>query len=96
MRQHQKHCPTCHQPVRHLRFGAYLSPRQIQVIDAIVAAGELGVSQQELANRLGITCSGVRSHVWLINEMFVSSNTRINSDRRGYTIFVDKAAASER
>jgi len=80
--------------VRHFRFGAYLSPRQIQVIDAVVAAGDVGLSQQDLANRLGITCNGIRSHVWLINEMLVHTDTKIISDHSGYKIVIDKKVAS--
>jgi DNA-binding CsgD family transcriptional regulator len=71
-------CPHCHQPIRGLRLGVYMSPRRAEIFDLIRSAGEAGISCASVAERLGITHNTVRSHVMQINDMLEETGYRIS------------------
>jgi hypothetical protein len=72
-------CPYCHQPVRGLRLGIYLSPRRAQVFDAVKAAGEGGISCSDLAEQFKLTRSGVRAHIEQINNLLEETHWKISN-----------------
>jgi len=41
-------CPTCHQFLGEVRFGVRLTPLKARIVDRIKAAGDIGVSSEEL------------------------------------------------
>ena len=41
-------CPTCHQTILVMRLGARLTPLKAAIVDAIKAAGDVGISSAEI------------------------------------------------
>lgn len=82
-------CPHCHQHIAVERLGVRLTPTKARIVDAIVAAGDPGISSPELAFDVyrgqGRVRSrhGMKSHVWQINEMLAETDWAIVSEGRG-------------
>jgi DNA-binding CsgD family transcriptional regulator len=72
-------CPYCHQPIRGVRLGIYMSPRRAEIFDIIKAAGEGGVSTAVLAERLALSRYTVRSHIEQINGLLAETDWRISN-----------------
>lgn len=73
-------CQTCGQPLRFERAGVYLPPIKAAIFDAVAAAGDIGVSLEELQHlelwrdrRPGYPpgTNGMRAHVWQINNQYL-------------------------
>lgn len=80
-------CPRCRQPIRYERFGIYLPALKSRIVDAIAAAGDLGISADELISTIwGVDRSNtncVKSHVQQINEVLYGTGVRITWGRNG-------------
>lgn len=80
-------CPRCHQPIRRERFGVYLPELKGRIVDAIAAAGDLGIGVDDLiATVWGTGASNrntVKSHIQQLNEIFDGSGVRIVRERGG-------------
>lgn len=74
-------CPTCHQPVRETRLGVRLSPIKAALVDAIKAAGDIGITSRELVDLLGRPkrSSLIRVHAYQINDILEETDWRIVS-----------------
>jgi hypothetical protein len=70
-------CPACHQPIREMRLGVRLPPVKAAIVDAIKAAGDVGISSSELPFR------HVKSHVCQINDILEETDFRIVASARG-------------
>lgn len=74
-------CPRCHQPIRRERFGVYLPELKGRIVDAIAAAGDLGIGVDDLiATVWGTGRSNrntVKSHIQQLNEIFDGAGVRI-------------------
>jgi DNA-binding response OmpR family regulator len=80
-------CSTCHQPIPDARFGVPLTPLKAAVVDCIKAAGDIGVSSEELLmtlwrDRGPVETNTIKSHVNQINDALAGTDWRIHSDRR--------------
>jgi hypothetical protein len=63
-----------------------LTPLKASIVDKIKAAGDIGLSSEELHNALwerAVTKHTVKAHVWQINELLAETDYRIASDGRG-------------
>lgn len=82
-------CPHCHQHIAVERLGVRLTPTKARIVDAIVAAGDPGISSPELAFDVyrgqGRVRSrhGMKSHVYQINILLAETDWQIASDGRG-------------
>jgi hypothetical protein len=82
-----KRCSHCGQLMREQRAGIFLSPLKAAILDRIKAAGELGVSTDEIiadcyAGRRPVEVHTIKAHVWQINSLLASTEWAIRSDRR--------------
>jgi hypothetical protein len=82
-------CPKCHQPIKHVRLGVQLTELKAAIFDTIKAAGEIGVSSEELAQsdlwrdsprRRPPTKNTVRTHIGQINQELEDTGWRIVGD----------------
>jgi hypothetical protein len=82
------HCPHCHQVIGTFRFGVRLPVLKAAILDKIRAAGDLGISSEELArselylDRRQVHLAAIKSHVNQINDLLTSTDWYIASDRR--------------
>jgi hypothetical protein len=78
-------CPRCHQPIRRERFGVYLPELKGRIVDAIAAAGDIGISAEELGYACwpdkAVSPHTVKAHIYQINDAFADSGVRIRSER---------------
>lgn len=75
-------CSQCHQPLNEVRLGVRLPVFKAAILDAIKAAGDIGISSQELIDKFGrpIRVIAIKSHVFQINEMLEDTGWRIATD----------------
>jgi hypothetical protein len=82
-------CPKCHQPIKHVRLGVRLTELKAGIFDLIKAAGDVGLSCEELAQfdlwrdttrRRPPTKNTVRSHIIQINQELEGTGWRIVGD----------------
>jgi hypothetical protein len=87
-------CPTCHQTVGAVRFGARLTLLKARIVDRIKAAGDIGVPSEELLFDLwehgAVAQSTVKAHIWQINELLEETDWYIRSD--GHRWFLSRRA----
>jgi hypothetical protein len=78
-------CPQCHQPFGVTRLGVRFTPLKAELLDRIKAAGDLGVSSDELLDLWSspVARDTVKAHVWQINLLLEETNFRIVCDGRG-------------
>jgi hypothetical protein len=78
-------CPRCHQPIRRERFGVYLPELKGRIVDAIAAAGDLGIGVDDLIATVwgtgGSNANTVKSHIQQLNERFADSGVQIRRER---------------
>lgn len=90
-------CPRCRQPIRYERFGIYLPKRKSRIVDAIAAAGEVGINVTDLITAAwgadGAKPHCVNAHVRQINAMLDGSGVRIHRDQAQYYLTRARAAA---
>jgi hypothetical protein len=81
-------CPHCHQPIRQERAGVHLGPVKVHIFDALKAAGDIGVSAEELIHQLAHEGMGAKSrhtikaHIYQLNELLAGTDCRVASDGR--------------
>jgi hypothetical protein len=79
-------CPHCHQTITAMRLGVRLTPRKAAIVDAIKAAGDIGISSEELKyvlwDRDTVCVDTVKAHIWQINEVLEETDWIIRSDSR--------------
>jgi hypothetical protein len=80
-------CPSCGQSTRYVRFGILLPRVKCEIVDAIKAAGDLGISTKDILHKLyrerqPVLASTIKAHVWQINEKLAETKYSIISDRR--------------
>jgi hypothetical protein len=82
-------CPHCHQPIATERLGVRWPPLKARIVDAIRAAGDVGVSSRELHHEVYRDAARARSvlsikaHIWQINLELEATDWHIVSDQRG-------------
>jgi hypothetical protein len=78
-------CPQCHQPIGTMRLGIRLTPLKAAILDRIKAAGDLGLSSEELLDLWDtpIAKETIKAHVWQINLLLEETIYRIVCDGRG-------------
>ena len=91
-------CPHCGQTLVFVRAGVRLTPLKADIFDLIKAAGEVGVSSQEILDRAFrdrhvAGADIVKMHVYQINELLEATGFVIVSDRRRWTIARRKVRA---
>lgn len=71
--------------MRETRVGIWLPAVRAAIFDAIKAAGDIGISSQEIIAVVGRprAVNTVRVHVFLINDALEETNWRIGSDGAG-------------
>jgi hypothetical protein len=85
-------CAACGQPLRTQRGGVFMSPLKAAIWDAIVVAGDVGLSTADLMRlpvwhrRKRVKPVTVRMHVLQINDVLAASPWRIVSIDRRYVI----------
>lgn len=97
----QQVCPSCGQSTRYLRFGVLLPPVKCEIVDAIKAAGELGISSEEIvyknpppelfdegaaAELILRAKRNVKVHIWQINEKLAETKYSIVSSERRWRL----------
>jgi hypothetical protein len=80
-------CPHCHQPYAAERLGVRVTPLKARIIDAIKAAGDVGISSEVLHlqlyfDRNPASVRTIKAHVWQINDQLEQTHWVIESDRR--------------
>lgn len=79
-------CPACGQSTKEVRHGVVLPLRKLRIYDAIKAAGEIGLTSEQVTqaaydgeNR----CSPntIKAHIFQINEMLASTDFCIVAQR---------------
>lgn len=86
------HCPCCRQPIATARFGVHLPALKAGILDAIKAAGDVGITSAELIggdlyrDRKRVRPSAIKAHVNQINDALDGSGWRIASDRRRWAL----------
>jgi hypothetical protein len=80
-------CPFCHQTIGTLRFGVRLPQLKAAIVDRIKAAGDIGVSSDEIIadlyrDRRSIRTTTIKAHVDQINNLLINTTWRIASDHR--------------
>jgi hypothetical protein len=79
-------CPHCHQPIGTMRLGVRLTPLKASIVDRIKAAGDVGISSEELMftlwERDAVCVDTVKAHVWQINEVLEETDWAVRSDGR--------------
>jgi DNA-binding winged helix-turn-helix (wHTH) protein len=77
-------CPRCHQPIRRERFGIYLPELKGRIVDAIAAAGDIGIGVDDLIATVwgtgGSNRNTVKSHIQQLNELLAGSGVRIRRE----------------
>jgi hypothetical protein len=80
-------CPTCHRPIQSKQFGIFWPPLKLAILSAIVAAGEIGISSEEILNvayegRKRPHPTSIKSHAQQINSILEdeASQWRVISD----------------
>src|SRR5262245_15899559 len=82
-------CPHCHQLVRKIRLGVSMPPLKAAILDAIKAAGDVGVTSAELItsdvykDRRPIGRGGIKSHVAQINDLLAATDWCVRAEGRG-------------
>jgi hypothetical protein len=78
-------CSLCHQPIGTMRLGVRFTPLKAEILDRIKAAGDLGVSSDELLDLWDspVAKNTVKAHVWQLNELLEETIYRIVCDGRG-------------
>lgn len=80
-------CPHCHQPIASARLGVRMPPLKARYVDAIRAAGDIGISSIELRHALyperTPSLITVRAHIHQINELLAGTDYQIACDRGG-------------
>jgi hypothetical protein len=84
-------CSQCGQPLTFERAGVRLTPLKAAIFDLIQAAGEIGVSSQEILQqafreRHVAGADIVKMHVHQINDLLEATDFIIRSDRRKWTL----------
>lgn len=80
-------CPHCHQPMRYVRAGVHLGPTKTRIFDLLRAAGDVGVSSEELIFALADDGAGpknrntIKAHIYQTNELLAGTDYGIVSDR---------------
>jgi DNA-binding response OmpR family regulator len=80
-------CSACHQLIPDARFDVPLTPLKATIVDCIKAAGDAGLSSQELLTKLWrdrgpVKTNTIKSHVSQINDALAGTDWHIHSDRR--------------
>jgi hypothetical protein len=81
-------CPLCHQTLGTVRFGVRLPQLKAKIIDCIRAAGDIGVTSEELItsdlyrDRRPVQPTTIKAHVNQINDFLAGTDWRIASDCR--------------
>ena len=67
------------------RFGIYLPPRKRRIVEAVAAAGDLGISCQELTFlwEPPVSRHTVKSHINQINDLLEETDWLIRSESEG-------------
>ena len=91
-------CPCCGQTLVGMRAGVRMTPLKATIFDLIKAAGEIGVSSQEILDqafrdRNVAGADIVKGHVFQINGLLEATPFIIVSDRRRWTIARRKVRA---
>jgi hypothetical protein len=88
-------CPTCHQRIAHERFGIRLPQLKAAIIDMIAAAGDLGITSEEIAGELysggRANANTIKAHVFQINDLLVETDWCVRSDRRRWFLCRERA-----
>ena len=80
-------CPYCHQQLRYERAGVMLGPAKASLFDMLKAAGDIGLSSDEIGYQLereGTGTAGrhnVKSHIWQLRELLEDTDYCIKTDR---------------
>jgi hypothetical protein len=79
--------PILYQPTDDVRLGVRLTPLKAAIVDRIKAAGDIGVSSDEIIadlyrDRRPVHRNTIKSHTDQINTLLAGGNWRIHSDRR--------------
>jgi hypothetical protein len=80
-------CPLCHQTIGTLRFGVRLPQLKAAIVDRVKAAGDIGVSSDEIIadlyrDRRSVRTTTIKAHVDQINDLLINTTWRIASDHR--------------
>jgi hypothetical protein len=79
-------CVACRQPIRHRRYGVLLPPYKCRLLDMVKAAGSLGISTQEIVDRLGADPTPdafkrkkltIKANIWQLNAALAGSGYEI-------------------
>lgn len=79
-------CPHCHRPYTTERASVPLPPLKAAIFDAIKAAGEIGISSQDLIGSVYETPRSlvtIKSHIHQLNDLLDGTGLRIVSERQG-------------
>jgi hypothetical protein len=85
-------CPQCHRPLGSARLGVILPQLKAEIFDHIKAAGDLGISSEDLIggelyrDRRQVQPSAIKAHIFQLNELLIDSGWRITSDRKRWTL----------
>lgn len=80
-------CPNCRQPIRYARVGVQLSNIKARLFDMLHAAGDIGVSLDEMRNTLVVegkshcTPHSVKSHISQMRDVLADAGWAITCDR---------------
>jgi hypothetical protein len=72
--------------VRSLRAGKRAPARKAQIFDAVVAAGDIGITSREILDAIGAPATAlltIKAHVYQINDILAETDVRIASEGRG-------------
>ena len=84
------YCPNCRQRLTQQRVGVHLGPVKIRIFDMIKAAGDVGMSSQEIVHDLyrekGGNIGTIKAHICQMNDVLVETDWRIVSEGRRWSI----------
>jgi hypothetical protein len=81
-------CPYCRQIMGAMRFGVLLPSFKAALLDRIRAAGDIGVSSEQLISselyrdRRAVQVTTIKAHVNQLNDLLSSTDWCVASDRR--------------
>jgi hypothetical protein len=82
-------CPFCHQTLGTQRLGVRLPRLKAEIVDAIKAAGDLGISRDELMHTVyrDRSCPSpatIKAHVAQLNDLLAETSFVIRADGRRF------------
>jgi hypothetical protein len=93
-------CPHCHKPLVGTRAGVRLTALKAKIFDAIVAAGDAGLTAREImvevyrGRELPADVAVIRNHIMWINKLLGEVDCRIKCKKRRW--FVENAPQGRR